>query len=125
MPCSEKVMSISSRIASGIGAGFLATSGVLRFFEGDNNVRFYILAIYFLIFAVVIVLGLIRIAFVIKYFSFLKGYFGLGAFLAFAGLLLFDWERKFEFATSIILLAGAAINVVIGCTPKENKEDAT
>ena len=118
MPCSEKVMNILSKIASGIGAGFLATAGVLRFFEGDKNIRFYILAIYFLIFATIIVLGVIRIPFVIKYFSFLKGYFGLGAFLAFAGLLLFDWERAFEFATSIILLAAAAINVVIGCTPK-------
>eukprot|EP00826_Nyctotherus_ovalis_P061824 TRINITY_DN8840_c0_g1_i5.p2 TRINITY_DN8840_c0_g1~~TRINITY_DN8840_c0_g1_i5.p2 ORF type:complete len:113 (+),score=10.59 TRINITY_DN8840_c0_g1_i5:71-409(+) len=101
---------------SGVGAGFLAASGVMRMFtKDDENAQFYILAFYFIVFAVVIALGIIQIAFVLKYFSFLKGYFGQGAFLAFAGLLLFDWDRRFEFATSLILLAGAAINMIISC----------
>lgn len=114
---SNSVLKIIAKVASGLGAGYLGVVGVLRFFEGNGNGQFYILACYFIIFAAMIVLAIIPVTLVTKYFSFLESYSGQGFFLVFVGLLLFNWNRGIEFGNSLYLIAAAALNLFVGfCT---------
>ena len=111
------LLDIIARVCAGLGAGYLGTVGVMRFFEKRSEAQFYILAVYFVIFAVMIVLAIIPVPFVTKFFTFLKGHIGLGLFLAFCAFLMFDWTRTIEFGNSIFLLVAAALNIFVGCCP--------
>ena len=115
MGCSNAVMRIIAKVAAGAGAIYLGTMGVMRFFESRSNGQFYILACYYIIFAVMIILAIIPIPLVTKFFSFLDGHIGLGLFLAFVAFLLFDWTRTIEFGNSLYLLVAAVLNIIIGC----------
>ena len=116
MVCEGTVVKIIAKIAAALGAIYLITVGLMRFWEKRNDGQFYILAAYFIIFGAMIIMAIVPVPFVTKFFTFLDGHIGLGLFLAFVAFLLFDWTRGIEFGNSLYLLAAAALNVVIGCT---------
>ena len=111
----SSVLKIIARIASGAGAAYLGLIGLMRFWESTSDGLFYILAVYFIIFAAMIIIAIIPIPFVTKFVSFLDGNIGLGFFMIFIALLIFDWNRGIEFANSIYFLIVAVANIALGC----------
>ena len=116
MGCSANLLKIIAKIAAGAGALYLGAMGVMRFWESRTDGQFYILACYFVIFAAMIILAIIPVPFVTKFFSFLDGHIGLGLFLVFVGFLMFDWNRQIEFGNCLCLFGAAALNIFVGCS---------
>jgi len=101
---------------------FLAVVGILRFvFREDSSFLYYILAVYLMIFATMVILAALRVSKFSMFFTFLRGFIGIGFFLLFCAFLLFDWNRPVEFSCCIFLLVSMFFNWFIGCRKEEAK----
>ncbi len=112
---SESIMKIIAKALAGACAGYLGIIGFMRFWEKTDDGQFYILAVYFIIFAAMIIMAIVPVPFLTKFVSFLDGHIGLGFFMIFIALLIFNWDRGIEFGNSLSFLVAAAFNVFVGC----------
>ena len=110
----KKLLTLVCRVLS-MGCGiFLAILGIIRFNEEANGPYYHILSGVFCLYGSMIILSSIPIFFMLKYFAILCHNFGMSGFMIFSAVLIFDWNNNSEFACSMCLYAGAAINILIG-----------
>jgi hypothetical protein len=83
-------------------------------FGSESNPFFYIFTLYLALFIAMLVISIIRIERIITYFTFLSTRKGVGFFMIFIGLLLFDWNHLFEMAVSILLLIIGLLYIIYG-----------
>ena len=107
-------LQIVSKVAVGLSSALLAIVGIVRLFSKGENIGYYILSIYLIVFAAMAVASIIPFKILVKYFSFLSGMVGIGIFLIFSGLIILNWEKKLELISSLCLLAAGGCNIGIG-----------
>jgi hypothetical protein len=83
-------------------------------FGSESNPFFYIFTLYLVIFIAMLVISIIRVERILTYFTFLSTRKGVGFFMIFIGLLLFDWNHIFEMAVSILLLIIGMLYIIYG-----------
>ena len=111
----DKVVDIITKVLTVLVALYLTFCGCWRFTYSDEPAIYYILAIYFIIFAILMVIGVFRVTKVTDYFSFMDNGIGLGFFVLFVAFLLFDWDVPIEFGCSISLFVDTLFNWCVGC----------
>ncbi len=114
MTLGEGTIGIVARVVAVAGAIFLAIVGIIRFTIKVTDAQFYIMAIYFLLFAALLVTAVLQVSYIVKWFGFVEDNVGLGLFLIFLGLLVFDWDNKTELGCCVALLGAGGFNVFIG-----------
>ena len=111
---SKNIFSILGRLAAAVSAIFLALVGLLRFDDGTYYSFYHILAAIYIMMAFAIVLSVIPLAVMKRYYAFTSNHLGLGLFMIFAGFLVYEWHKKEEFACAITLFSTGLYNALIG-----------
>lgn len=88
-------------------------------FDIGNPVDFF-LAIYYILFGVLLMLCEMPFNWIIKHFSFLGYYIGRGIFLLFLGTLIFDVRIWWYIMIACFMFLTAVIYILIGTTCKAN-----
>ncbi len=112
-------MLVVAKVAAAISAAYYCTVGVMRFGQTGDEAQYYILAGYFIIFGILILMAVVPMKVVTQYFPLLGSGTGMGGFLVFMALLLCDWNesKQFELGSCLLLLVAAGINILVGlCT---------
>jgi len=107
-----EVKEIIGKIIIVISAILFGLIGVLRCMEKSQQIQHYILSGYFVLFGAVLITAAIPIEFMVKYFSFLKGKVGIGIFMIFLGLLIFNWNAQLELVASLVLILSGAFHII-------------
>eukprot|EP00826_Nyctotherus_ovalis_P053726 TRINITY_DN7009_c0_g1_i2.p1 TRINITY_DN7009_c0_g1~~TRINITY_DN7009_c0_g1_i2.p1 ORF type:complete len:143 (+),score=24.40 TRINITY_DN7009_c0_g1_i2:73-501(+) len=111
---STGIFNLIGRILAAAASIFLAVVAILRFDDHVYYSYFHIMAAIYLILAFLIVMSVVSLPSMKRYFAFSANSIGLGIFMIFCGFLVYNWNRKSEFACAICLFAGGAINCLIG-----------
>lgn len=86
-------------------------------FDIENPVHFF-LAIYYILFGVLLVLCEMPINWILKHFSFLGYYLGRGIFLLFLGTLIFDLRIWWYIMIACFMFLTAVIYILLGIACK-------
>ena len=110
----ESALKLLARIIAAAVSIFLAILGILRYEDGSYYSYFHIMGSIYILIAFVIMLSVISLPIMKRYFAFTANPIGLGVFMVFCGFLVYDWNRKSEFACAICLFSAGAINCIVG-----------
>ena len=108
----QNILSILGRALAAASAVFLAIVGILRFDDGTYYSYYHILAVIYIVFAFMLILSVIPLSIMKRYYAFTSSHLGLGLFMVFLGFLVYDWNKKAEFTCAIVLFGCGAYNVL-------------
>ena len=114
MNIAKRILSLIGRVLATSCAIYLGILGILQFEEGLKDPYEHILGFIYLLFAFLIILAVIPVLEIIKYFAILTQHVGLGGFMIFIGFLVFDSQKKLEFGCSMCFFSGGVSNIIIG-----------
>ena len=111
-----KAVVIPLRVITYVMCCFYAGSIIFRVlrFLTEKDPFFFIYTVYLLLFIAMLVVADLKIRKVLDLFSFLEPWLGKGIFIILIGMVLFNWNHYFEFATSFVSLFVGVVYIIYG-----------